>query len=81
MRKQWIPGALLPKYRAPGNEATTWGVVAMDGRMLVGGAYMVRGSSSPSRPRGSHVWPERLHQHVGGGGGGGGELPWTVGGA
>ena len=27
MREQWIPGALLPNYRAPGNEAMLDGIV------------------------------------------------------
>ena len=35
--------------------APAWGVVAMDGRMLVGGAYKVRGSGSPSQPHDSRV--------------------------
>ena len=48
--------------------APAWGVVAMDSRMLVGGAYEVRGSGSPSQPHGSRVAraaAPALHFHFG----------------
>ena len=47
MRKQWIPGALLPDYQAPGNEATNQYEQLLQGK---GWSPDLRGSLSSCLP-------------------------------